>query len=182
MNPNSGRAAFCRHAFTKYPRWIDSDGVSQALSTHPNYKICRNFRNRSLDTASQLRSSRSREAYELAEPWRSDIAAFVYGVHAEIGGRPGSYDQLRPVDSALPIGPGNVRWEHPGWHYGPRAQAAKVKAERFGLTPVEVAGIGGRLKPDFMATLLHRAGCESDWVSVVECTCVRGEVESAVEW
>ncbi len=39
--PPSKRAETARRLFTKYARWTDETGESRALSTHPNFSVCR---------------------------------------------------------------------------------------------------------------------------------------------
>lgn len=82
----------------QYPSWIDENGEDRALSRHPSYEAARWV---------------LRYGHEVVSEWRDNRGAFVLELTAEIGFRPSPDHDIKPIDSTLPVGPGNVVWLAP---------------------------------------------------------------------
>lgn len=169
-----GRAAAARRQFTKYPRW----GDGRPMSAHPNYGVCRNFRNRVGDTDGRFYASQDPDVYRLCPEWFADLAAFVYGTAREIGVRPGVGYDLKPIDPAKAIGPGNVRWQHRGW-----ASTARAQAAHHAYLDRRVALQDGSTISALQADALrHQGSCESAWLEPIECPCTEPDRERLLAW
>lgn len=162
------RAAFCRAHFTRYPRWVDGNGESRALSTHPNYDICRNYSRRAAEGL----------LWPLVESWAFDLATFVYELTDEIGLLPEKWYYIQPRDETTPVGPGNVKWVPVGWRKSRRAQAARASREHK-LVPT---GDGATVTQAFVDSLSHAGACESTWMPLLDCPCTSAARELAEGW
>lgn len=165
----------------KHPLWTDpSTGEQHTLSgntPHPNYRVAKNFRDRSMRPGRHYTFG-SDEDFQLCERWSADVAAFTYELASEIGFRPSPHHEIKPRDPELPVGPGNCRWEHPGWRDTRRARIAKeLQANRLVRLPS-----GATIAGWVVDALRHKAGCEATHVDPVECWCCSPEVEPREEW